>query len=167
DEHNAVYAAQHQLAAGVIKHLAGNRVEVKTGAEAADGTQVERQEVEEQRAIGLGGQRIHFTLLLLAGFVEHPLQVGGLAAQTGTVVHDLAVDLARCEVDGTQTLPRVAPRPEVLRYAVSRDRRGEIPIQLTWGVRFIPQSSGAEDAWAVSKGVRTVVYRRLAMRCAV
>jgi hypothetical protein len=32
------------------------------------------------------------------------LQVGSLAPQPGTVIHDLAIDFPRCEVDKAQSL---------------------------------------------------------------
>src|ERR1700678_4447845 len=48
DKDNAVYSAQDQLAAGVVKHLAGNGVEVNSGLETAHRSEISRQEVEEQ-----------------------------------------------------------------------------------------------------------------------
>src|SRR3989338_8001186 len=56
DENHAVHALQDQLARGVVEHLAGDGVEVEARAEAADLAQVEGQKVEEQGAVGLGGE---------------------------------------------------------------------------------------------------------------
>jgi hypothetical protein len=72
---------------------------VEARLEAADLTERERQEVEEQRALGLGGERDHLPLQIGVGLVVDPLQVGRLATQPGAVVDDLAVDLARRVVD--------------------------------------------------------------------
>jgi hypothetical protein len=104
DEDDAVHAAQDQFAAGVIEDLSGDGVEVNAGLEAAYRAEIERQEVEEQRAFGFGGQRDHLALLLIRGFLVDHLQIRGLAAEAGAVVHDLAVNLAGCEVDETQRL---------------------------------------------------------------
>src|SRR6185369_2444381 len=46
---HAVHAAQDQLAAGIVKHLAGNGIQMEAGAEAAHGAQVKGQEIEEER----------------------------------------------------------------------------------------------------------------------
>src|SRR5579872_1003348 len=70
-----------------------------------------RQEVEEQRTFGLGGQRDHLALLLVRSFLVDHLQIRGLAAESGAIVDDLAVDLAGCEVDETQGFPQGAGIP--------------------------------------------------------
>ena len=53
---DAVHALQDQLAAGVVEDLAGHGVEVEAGLEAAHRAELEGQEVEEERAVGLGGE---------------------------------------------------------------------------------------------------------------
>jgi hypothetical protein len=70
--------------------------------EAPHRAQIQRQEIEEQGSIGLGGERDHLALLLFGCFLKDELQIRRLAAQSGTVVDDFAVDLACCEVDETQ-----------------------------------------------------------------
>src|SRR5881275_2914145 len=52
-EEHAIHPAQDQLAAGVVEHLSGNGIKMKARLKAADGAQVERQKIEEQRSIGL------------------------------------------------------------------------------------------------------------------
>src|SRR5205085_2113480 len=104
-EDDAIDTAQDELAAGVVEDLSGDGVEVETGLEATDGAEVERQEVEEQSTDRLGGERDHLALLLVTGLVEDHLQVRRLAAESGAVIDDLAVDLAGREIDKTQTLP--------------------------------------------------------------
>src|SRR5208282_4537292 len=113
-EHDAVHSAQDQLAAGVIKDLSRDRVQVNARLEASHRTQIQRQEIEEQGSIGLRGQRDHLALLLFGCFLEDELQVRRLAAQPGAVVDDLAVDLARCEVDETQKVSSETPAKETL-----------------------------------------------------
>src|ERR1700727_377477 len=72
---------------------------------AAHISEVERKEIEEKGTLSFGGQRDHLALLLIRGFLVDHLQVRGLAAKSGTVVDDLAIDLAGCEVDETQDFP--------------------------------------------------------------
>jgi hypothetical protein len=50
-EDDAVDALEDELAAGVVEHLTGHRVEVEAGLEASDLAEREREEVEEQRAV--------------------------------------------------------------------------------------------------------------------
>src|SRR5207302_5562186 len=79
--------------------LAGHGVEVEAGLEAADLAEAEREEVEEERSLGLGGERDHLALRLLVRIRVDELQIRRLPAQAGAVVDDLAVDLARAVVD--------------------------------------------------------------------
>src|SRR5581483_1244001 len=102
DKHDSVHSPQDQFAAGIVKDLAGDGVEMDARLEAAHRTEVQRQKVEEQGALGFGGQRDHFALLLLGGLLVDVLQVGGLPAEARAIVDDLAVDLAGCEVDEAQ-----------------------------------------------------------------
>src|SRR5439155_18071466 len=67
--------------------------------EAAYRSEVEREKVEEEGAIGLGSQRDQLPLGLRVGLVVDPLQVRRLPAEAGAVVDDLAVDLTRRVVD--------------------------------------------------------------------
>src|SRR4029077_11373982 len=72
---------------------------MKAGLEAAHGSQIKRKKIEKEGAVRFGGQGNHLALLALSGVVVDPLQVGGLSAQTWTVVHQLAVDFARRKID--------------------------------------------------------------------
>src|SRR5438309_3293727 len=67
--------------------------------ESAHGSQIQRQEIEEQRAVGFRCQGNHFAFLILSGVVVHPLQVRGLPAETGAVIHELAVNFARRKIN--------------------------------------------------------------------
>ena len=98
-EHHAVHSLEDQLARGVVVHLARHRIEVELDLEAADGAEIDRQEIEEEGALGLGGQRDHLPSRAGRHLVVHELQIGGLAAEPGPVVHQLAVDLAGGVVD--------------------------------------------------------------------
>ena len=97
-EHHAIHAAQDQLAAGVIEHLPGNRIKMKARLEAAHRPQIQRQKIEKQGAVGLRRQRDHLAFGFVVGLVEHVLQIGGLAAKAGAVIHDLAIDFAGGEI---------------------------------------------------------------------
>ena len=98
-EHHAVHALEDQLARGVVVDLARHGVEVELDLEAADGAEIDGQEVEEERALGLGGQGDHLPPRAGRHLVVDELEIGGLAAEPGPVVHQLAVDLARGVVD--------------------------------------------------------------------
>src|SRR3954454_3481379 len=99
DKDHAVDAFQDQLARGVVEDLARNGVEMEARFETANRAEVEREEVEEERAIRFRRERDQLAFRLRVRLVIDPLQVRGLAAETGTVIHDLAVDLARRVVD--------------------------------------------------------------------
>src|SRR2546430_1715156 len=64
---------------------------MKARFEAAHRSQVQRKKIEEQRAVRFRGQRHHFALLVLAGVVVNPLEVGGFSAETRAVVNQLAI----------------------------------------------------------------------------
>src|SRR5260370_8425662 len=72
--------------------------------ESAYSSQIQGEKIKKQGAIRLRSQRNHFTLLILPRMVVDPLQVGGLSAQTWTVVNKLAVNFARREVDERHVL---------------------------------------------------------------
>src|SRR5438445_332974 len=99
DEHDSVHAFEDQLAARVVIHLARHGVEVKPRLEPADRAEIDGEEVEEQRALGFGGERDHLAPGVGGDLAVDVLQVGRLAAQAGTVVDELAVDLAGRVVD--------------------------------------------------------------------
>ncbi len=109
DEDHAVDALEDELAAGVVEDLPGDGVEVEAGREAADRTEIERQEVEEERAVGFGGERDHLALRLGRSLAVDELQVGRLSTQPGAVVDDLAVDLAAGVVDERHGVSRLGP----------------------------------------------------------
>ena len=77
---------------------------MNAGLEAAHRAQIQRKEIEEQSSFRLRGQRNHLAFLLLGGLLIDVLQVGGFAAQSGPVVHDLAIYFTGCKVNETQRL---------------------------------------------------------------
>src|SRR5471030_2660361 len=83
---------------------------MEAGAEAAHGAQVKRQEVKEERAVRFGGQGDHLAFLLVDRSIVNMLQVRGFAAQTGAVIHDLAVNLASGKVYKAQDSPSILGR---------------------------------------------------------
>src|ERR1700746_1560319 len=72
---------------------------MKARFEPAHRPQVQRKEIEEERAVRFGGERHHFALLVLPGVVVNPMEVGGFSAETRAVVNQLAINLARRKID--------------------------------------------------------------------
>ena len=72
---------------------------MKARLEPSHRSQIQWQEVEEERAVRFRRQRDHFALLILSRVVVDPLQVGGLSSQTWTVIHELAVNFASRKID--------------------------------------------------------------------
>ena len=99
DEHDAVDALEHELARRVVEDLAGNRVELDAGLESADHPDVEGQQVEEERPVRLGLERNHLAARTGRRPAVDVVEVGGLSAQTGAVVHDLGRHLHRGVVE--------------------------------------------------------------------
>src|SRR6266849_4064450 len=83
---------------------------MEAGAEAAYSAKIQRKEVKEERAVGLRGQGDHLAFLLVYRLIENMLQVRGFTAQTGAVVHDLAVNLASRKINKTQDAPHIRGR---------------------------------------------------------
>jgi hypothetical protein len=67
--------------------------------EPAHGAQVNRQKIEKKRAVSFCREGNHFPFLRGSRVVIDPLQVGGLSAQTWTVVNQLAINFASRKVD--------------------------------------------------------------------
>src|ERR1700737_3926401 len=97
---------------------------MKAPLESAPAAEVEGEKVEEQRAIRFRGQGDELSFGLRIRLVVDPLQVGGLAAQTGAVVHDLAVDLSRRVIDERHRALFAEERVDVL-VGDLRERRME------------------------------------------
>ncbi len=98
-EDHGVGALQHELARRVVEDLTRYRVQQEARAETMDLTELERQEIEEERAILPRLHRDHLAARVAGNAGVDALQVGRLAAQTGPVVDDLRVDLASGVVD--------------------------------------------------------------------
>src|SRR5205823_5640175 len=89
---HAVHAAQDQFSAGIVKYLAGDGIKMKAGAKTPDCAEIEGKKVKKKRAVRFRGQGDHLALLLVDRLIENVLQVRGLTAQAGAVIHDLAVN---------------------------------------------------------------------------
>src|SRR5688572_25562130 len=72
---------------------------MKSGLETTHGSQLERHKVKKQCAISLCREADQLTAGLRGSGFKDVLQIGGLAAQTRSVVNDLAVNLSGCVVD--------------------------------------------------------------------
>ena len=80
-EDDAVHAAQHQLAGGVVEDLAGHRVELDADPHAADDADLEGQQVEEERAVGVGLEAHHLAARHRRRLLVDVQEVRGLAAE--------------------------------------------------------------------------------------
>ncbi len=72
---------------------------MKARFESSDVSQVQREEIKEQGAVHFGVERNQLTLALWIHRIINEGDIGGLAGQSRTVVHNLAIDLAICVVD--------------------------------------------------------------------
>ncbi len=99
DEDDPVHVAQDEPPRRCVVALSGDRVEVKTDAEPAHLPQIDRQEVEEEGALVLGGDRDQAPARLLRQATVNVQEIGGLTAQAGAVVDDLGVNLPGRNVD--------------------------------------------------------------------
>src|SRR4051812_49318564 len=72
---------------------------MKAGLEPADRSQVDRQEIEEERPFRLGRQRDELPASIGRHLAINDLEIGRLPAEARTVIHDLAVDLTGRVVD--------------------------------------------------------------------
>src|SRR5207237_10499567 len=80
DEDDTVSALEHELPRRVVVDLTGHGVELQLRSHTADFSDVEGEEVEEERAIGLRGQREHLALRIRGKGIVNKLQIGGFAA---------------------------------------------------------------------------------------
>jgi hypothetical protein len=103
-EHQAVDSLQHEFARRVVEDLSGDRVQLKAGLEAADDADVDRQQVEEQRAVGLCLQADHLPAALRRRLRVDVVEIGRLPAETRTVVHDLRGHLHRRVIEEDHSL---------------------------------------------------------------
>jgi len=65
---------------------------MKTSAEAPDLAEIDREEVKKERSLRFGGERDQLAFVFGTRDLVDVLQIGRLAAETGPVVDDLAVD---------------------------------------------------------------------------
>src|SRR5439155_13828998 len=59
DEYDAVRSLEHEAPRRIVVNLAGDRVQLEPRREAGDLSQIDGEEVEEQRAVGLRRERHH------------------------------------------------------------------------------------------------------------
>src|SRR5438876_6282292 len=72
---------------------------MKARGESVHSAQVERQEIEEQRALVIGGDREEAATALRRQPIVELTEVGGLASQPRAAIDDLEMNLARPMVD--------------------------------------------------------------------
>lgn len=91
-EDNPIDPLQDKPAAGIVVDLARHGIKMKADFKSVDQAQLQRQEIEEQCPLRVGGKRHHLSLIGGMDFLIDVIQIGGLAAQTRTVIHNLAID---------------------------------------------------------------------------
>src|SRR5260370_357163 len=74
-EDHAVRALEQQAAGGGVVALPRDGIELELGGEARDAPQVQRKKVEEESAVGVGGEGNHAAPATLRGPAEDVLQV--------------------------------------------------------------------------------------------
>src|SRR6185295_8748831 len=87
--------------------LARHGVKLELGLETLDGHGLDGQKVEEQRAVGTGGQRNELALVALRGLdvLVNLYEVCGLAAHGRTVIYDFDLQFSGSLIDdGHKTL---------------------------------------------------------------
>src|SRR5207244_3286894 len=113
-EHDSIGAAQDELTRGVVNDLAGNRVELKLRHETFNDDSVKRQKIEEQRAIGGGGERDQFAAMVRANALMDVGEVGGFSTQGRPVINNLKLDLAAGVInDRHEKAPILSKRAKV------------------------------------------------------
>jgi len=117
DEHDAVDVPEHHLARGVLSDLPGNRDEMKTDGVATKLAELKWQEVEEERALGLGVHRDELASELRPRLGVDDLEVGALAAKTDAVVDELERDFALRVVNQRHNLELPGSRETVKKPA--------------------------------------------------
>ena len=80
-------------------NLTGYGVKLQGDVHPTDGTDLEGQEIEENGPITLGGERDHLAAVTTFKIVVDPHQIGGLATQSGPVIHDLRVELTQSVIE--------------------------------------------------------------------
>src|SRR4029077_8702580 len=86
---DSIHAFEHELARCVVENLAGDGVELEPGLESADHADIDREQIQEQRAVSLRLQTDHLAAALRRCLGVDVMKVGGLPAKAGTVVNDL------------------------------------------------------------------------------
>ena len=158
DEHDAVHALEHQPPGGVVEHLSGHRVEMEADLEPLDLPQLDREEVEKQGPVGLGGKGDQPPLLLRAQHLVDHLDVGRLAGEARAVIDDLRAELTGRIVEEGHRFSRIvsdagpaavsppaAPRPKGCGFATGPSTRWSGTTSGT-GSRPAAGSSGSGPA---------------------
>ena len=98
-EHHTVRTRQHQPPRGLVEDLPRHGVELEAHAHPLHVLHVQRQEVEEDRPVALGGQRHQLAAALRLDHRVDVLERRRFPRQAGAVVDDLRRDLPREGVD--------------------------------------------------------------------
>src|SRR5664280_2407197 len=94
-----IHTLQNQLPARIVVYLAGNRVEMEAGLEAANRSEIHRKKIEKERALRFSREGDELAAGVRLHAAVDVLEIRCLAAESRTVIHDLAGDLAGGIVD--------------------------------------------------------------------
>src|SRR5262245_2889350 len=98
-EHDPIRPGEYRAPRQPVVDLPRDGIEVEAGGEAVHLPEVHWQEVEEQRAIVVGGDRDQPAAALLGQALVEELEVGGLPPEPRAVIDDLEMDLTGAVVD--------------------------------------------------------------------
>src|SRR4051812_16417116 len=160
DEDDAVDVLEYELATGVVIHLAGNRVQMEPGLEAADGSEIDGQEIEEESPLGLGSERYELSSRLRLHLAVDVLEIRRLAAEPGTIVNDLTIDLARGVVDHRHglALPHQLKSLSISSSApLSKCSAGAVPLRPRENTRSISSVNSSISSFMRRRTRPTVV----------
>ncbi len=144
-EDDAIDAAQHDLARRIVDHLAWHGEERELGLETLDRHRLEREEIEEKRAIGAGRQRGHLAFGLGVGHLDvgvDLLEIRRLPALRRAVVDDLHLQLPGRLIDDGHEMRVLGGRlrNELLHDEAERFPRERLPLLAEHGEINLPEA---------------------------
>src|SRR6185503_3753748 len=158
-EHDAINVLEYELAAGVVIDLTRHRIQVKARLEAANRSQVDGKEVEEESTLRLGRQRNELAARLRLNLAVNVLEIRSLAAEPGTIVNNLTVDLARGVVDHRHCLafPHQLNSLSISSSAPFSNRSGAAPLRPRENTRSISSVNSSTSSFMRKRTRPTVV----------
>src|SRR5439155_23693983 len=120
----------NRIAAGIVKQLSENGIDMKTHRKAPDLTEIDGKKIEEQRTFGLSSQGDHLPLVLRIRDLVDVLQVRSLAAQSRPIIDQFAIYLAGDVINESQWIP--LPYPSVFKRLASKKLVNVFVRKIEW-----------------------------------